>query len=254
MSFPPPQLLDFTVTEPLKEVIAEAGVRLDALVEEVDLALLHFTHWGTAEIKSLGFSPDSFIQTALQLAFYRVMGEVGAHYESGGTRQFIHGRTEVIRSCSLESRDFCQAMQEDALGPDTLALMKTAIQAHNSYAKMAVAGLGVDRHMQGLKLVGQEAGLEEASIYSDPGYLRAARMRISSSQVAGASASYLCFGPLVADGYGVCYNPRPSDMLFPCSALRSCPATSAPAFRDALEQSLLDMRHLALHHGAPHKL
>ena len=254
VSFAPPHLLDFTVTEPLKEAIADAGVKLDALVEEVDLALLHFTHWGTAEIKSLGFSPDSFIQTALQLAFYRVMGEVGAHYESGGTRQFIHGRTEVIRSCSLESRDFCLAMQGDALGPDTLALMKTAIQAHNSYAKMAVAGLGVDRHMQGLKLVGQEAGLEAAAIYSDPGYLRAARMRISSSQVGGSTASYLCFGPLVADGYGVCYNPRSADMLFPCSALRSCPTTSAPAFRDALEQSLLDMRHLALHHGAAHKL
>merc|ERR1712210_61462 len=49
--------------------------------------------------------------------------------------------------------EFCRAMQEKEAGPDTLALMKTAIQAHNSYAKMAVAGLGVDRHMQGLKLI-----------------------------------------------------------------------------------------------------
>merc|ERR1712083_421163 len=143
-----------------------------------------------------------------------------------------------------ESLEFCKAMQEKGAEADTLALMKTAIQAHNSYAKVAVAGLGVDRHMQGLKLIAQEAGKELPSIFSDPGFLKSGRMRISSSQVAGASASFLCFGPLADDGYGVCYNPRPSDMLFPCSALRSSPATSAPAFRDALESSLLDMRSL----------
>jgi len=254
LSYASPKRLEFSVTEPLKEAIAEAAEKLDALVGDLDLALLRFDHWGTSEIKSLGFSPDSFIQTALQLAFFRVQGEVGAHYESGGTRQFIHGRTEVIRSCSLESREFCRAMQEKGPGPDTLALMKTAIQAHNSYAKMAVAGLGVDRHMQGLKLIAQEAGKELPAIFSDPGFLKSGRMRISSSQVAGASASFLCFGPLADDGYGVCYNPRPSDMLFPCSALRSSPVTSAPAFRDALETSLLDMRSLALQYGTAAKL
>jgi carnitine O-acetyltransferase len=244
LQYSPPTLLDLTVTEPLVKAISEAAEKMDALAADLDLALLHFTHWGTTEIKALGFSPDSFIQTALQLAFHRVQGEVGAHYESGGTRQFLHGRTEVIRSCSLESREFCEAM---AVGrTDALVLMKAAIQAHNSYAKLAVAGLGVDRHMQGLKLIAAEAGMAPPAIFSDPGYLRSGRMRISSSQVSGASASFLCFGPLVADGYGVCYNPRAADMLFPCSALRSCTTTSALAFRVALESSLLDMRLLAL--------
>ena len=83
LSYTPPKRLDFVVTEPLKEAIAEAAEKLDALAGDLDLALLRFSHWGTSEIKSLGFSPDSFIQTALQLAFFRVQGEVGAHYESG---------------------------------------------------------------------------------------------------------------------------------------------------------------------------
>ena len=100
ISYTPPKGIDFLVTEPLKEAIAEAAEKLDALVADLDLSILRFNHWGISEIKGLGFSPDSFIQTALQLAFFRVQGEVGAHYESGGTRQFIHGRTEVIRSCS----------------------------------------------------------------------------------------------------------------------------------------------------------
>ena len=46
-----------------------------------------------------------------------------------------------------------------------------------------MSGLGVDRHLQGLKLVAQEAGLDLPNIYSDPGFLKSGRMRISSSQV-----------------------------------------------------------------------
>ena len=133
LKFAPPRHLPFVLTPPLTDALTEASALLDALVADVDVALLHFSHWGTGEIKSLGFSPDSFIQTALQLAFYREQGEVGAHYESGGTRQFLHGRTEVIRSCSIESRQFCQAMEQGDGGPDTLMLMKTAIQVRLPY-------------------------------------------------------------------------------------------------------------------------
>ena len=46
-----------------------------------------------------------------------------------------------------------------------------------------MSGLGVDRHLQGLKLVALEAGLDLPAIYSDPGFLKSSRMRISSSQV-----------------------------------------------------------------------
>ena len=85
-------------------------------------------------------------------------------------------------------------------------------------------------------------------------FVLSSHLHTSPRQVAGSSASFLCFGPLVSDGYGVCYNPRAADMLFPCSALRSCPTTSAPAFRDSLERSLLDMRALALQHSNNPKL
>ena len=68
------------------------------LCDDLDLSVLHFQQFGKTEIKSLGFSPDSFIQLAIQLAFYRLAGEPGAQYESGGTRQFRGGRTEVTNA------------------------------------------------------------------------------------------------------------------------------------------------------------
>lgn len=254
IDYSPVRHLDFLVTKEITEAIKDAKEKLDNLVSDLDLATLHFKHWGKTEIKKLGFSPDSFIQMALQLAFYRVQGEPGAQYESGGTRRFIHGRTETIRSCSMESLEFCRTMQESAEQGDKLRLMRAAIEAHNSYAKMAVAGLGVDRHLQGLRCVAKEEGIQLPALYSDPGFLKSFRMRISSSQVSGSSASYLCFGPLVDDGYGVCYNVRKDDILFPCSALRSSTSTSALAYREALEQSLIDMRSIARQNATISKL
>jgi carnitine O-acetyltransferase len=47
---------------------------------------------------------------AIQFAFYRIHQTPGAHYESGSTRMFNQGRTEVIRSCSNESIQFAKTM------------------------------------------------------------------------------------------------------------------------------------------------
>lgn len=55
-------------------------------------------------------SPDSFIQQALQLAWYKDQGYASATYESASTRGFLHGRTETIRSVTTDSRAFVKAM------------------------------------------------------------------------------------------------------------------------------------------------
>jgi len=255
IKYNPVQKLEFVLNDALEQSIARASKNLDELVNEVDIKVLHFKHFGKNAMKSLGFSPDSFIQTAIQLAFYRLQKIPGAHYESGGTRQFLHGRTEVIRSCSIESVKFAKAFpQLEGSNSETFLLMKQAIQAHNSYAKMAVSGLGVDRHLQGMKQISIENDIELHDLFTDTGYIRSSRMRISTSQVAGSTASFLCFGPLVSDGYGCCYNPRSDDIFLPCSSLSSCCETDTSAFRDTLEQSLLDMRMLALQNSQQSKL
>ena len=62
-------------------------------------------------------------------------------------------------------------------------LLRAAIAAHQQFARLATAGMGVDRHLQGLKLTAREAGLPEPALFSDPGILKSARMRLSTSQV-----------------------------------------------------------------------
>jgi carnitine O-acetyltransferase len=55
-------------------------------------------------------SPDAYIQQALQLAWYRDQGYATATYETASTRTFLHGRTDVIRTLSDESRNFVKSM------------------------------------------------------------------------------------------------------------------------------------------------
>lgn len=51
------------------------------------------------------------------------------------------------------------------------------------YLHQAVSGLGVDRHLLGLKLAAIEAGMDVPKLFMDVGYLRSSHMRLSTSQV-----------------------------------------------------------------------
>ena len=61
-------------------------------------------------MRSAKQSPDAFVQQALQLAWYKEQGYATATYETASTRMMLHGRTDVIRSLTPESRDFVKAM------------------------------------------------------------------------------------------------------------------------------------------------
>ena len=69
------------------------------------------------------------------------------------------------------------------------------------------------------------------------------------AQVPVVADAFMCYGPLVPDGYGCCYNPRDTQINFGTSACNSSPATVAADFRTALENSLNDMFNL-LHSGS----
>lgn len=47
----------------------------------------------------------------------------------------------------------------------------------------AMKGLGVDRHLLGLKLAAKELGIEVPKLFFDAGFVRSSHMRISTSQV-----------------------------------------------------------------------
>ncbi|XP_022123060.2 carnitine O-acetyltransferase isoform X1 [Pieris rapae] len=237
-----PVQLKFNVNSDVSKMIDEAKNNLNKLVEDLELNCFKFDKYGKNFIKTQKLSPDSYLQMAMQYAFYRLHKTPGAHYESAATRMYAGGRTETIRSCSVESIEFAKTMLHPQATPkEKLNALKNAVNAHKNYTVMALQGLGVDRHLLGLKLTALENGIELPPIYADPGYTRSAHMRISTSQVACKCDGFMCYGPLVSDGYATCYNPRDSDVNFATSAFRRHPDTSCDAYRSALENSLKDM-------------
>ncbi|GAB0099293.1 uncharacterized protein DMENIID0001_151450 [Sergentomyia squamirostris] len=236
-----PKLLTFKLDEDAKKCIEEAAKNIDALSSNLDVDILHFQEFGKEFVKTHKISPDSFIQIALQYTFYRLHGVPGAHYESAHTRLFVHGRTETIRSCSNESVAFAKSMMESGSDENRVEKLMAAIKSHKDYTMMAIQGKGVDRHLLGLKLTAKENNMKIPELFNDAGFVKSSHMRLSTSQVPSQFELYMCYGPLVDNGYGCCYNPRANDMFFGISAFNSCPETSAKKFSVTLKESLMDM-------------
>ena len=96
-----------------------------------------FKEFGTKAIKQIQLSPDSFIQIAMQVAFYKLHGKPPVHYEAASLRRFKSARTECIRSTSCESMDFAMAMvfnNSNINNEKKRELMVKAIQTHKRIA------------------------------------------------------------------------------------------------------------------------
>lgn len=237
-----PERLEFEVGPETLQDIEEAKSSIARLASDMDLLLYKFPGYGKDFIKSCKLSPDSYVQMAMQLAFYKIHRAPGATYESASTRMFLHGRTETIRSTSSDSLAFCEVFENSASSvAERDTSLRKAVENHKSYTQLAINGLGVDRLFLGLKLVAAENGIPPPDLFKDKGFQVSTHFRISSSQVATKCDAVMFFGPLVPDGYGCCYNPQERSISFGLSSFKSCAETSALRFRDALEESLTQM-------------
>ncbi|RVE41560.1 hypothetical protein evm_013794 [Chilo suppressalis] len=242
-----PVHLQFNVSSEVNNMINTAKTSLDRLAENLELNCFTYEKYGKNFIKTQKLSPDSYLQMAMQYAFFMLHNTPGAHYESAATRMYVGGRTETIRSCSIESVDFAKTMLNAQSSPkDKLQAMQKAINAHKNYTVQALQGFGVDRHLLGLKLIAIENGIDIPKLYTDAGFTKSAHMRISTSQVACKCDGFMCYGPLVDNGYATCYNPRDNDVNFATSAFKANAETDCNKYRGALEKALQDMHDVLL--------
>uniref|UniRef100_A0A8C4YV47 Carnitine O-acetyltransferase n=1 Tax=Gopherus evgoodei TaxID=1825980 RepID=A0A8C4YV47_9SAUR len=221
---PMPKKLRFNITPEIKNDIEKAKQNLNIMVQDLDIKVMVFHHFGKNFPKLEKISPDAFIQMALQLAYYRMYGQVCATYESASLRMFRLGRTDTIRSASVDSLKFVQAMDNPS--------------------KQAIRGNAIDRHLLGMKLQAIEDLVSMPELFMDTAYAVAMHFNLSTSQVPAKTDCVMCFGPVVPDGYGVCYNPMDDHINFAMSAYNSCAETNAARLAHYLEKALLDMRLL----------
>ncbi|XP_036972426.1 carnitine O-acetyltransferase-like [Acanthopagrus latus] len=240
---PMPQKLHFTITPELKKDIEEAKHNMNTLAQDLDMRVIVFGHFGKNVPKAHKMSPDAFIQIALQLAYYRMYQRCCATYESASLRMFRLGRTDTIRSASSASAAFVKAFDNSSKqNTEKVDLMVKAVRAHRSYTNMAVSGQAIDRHLLGLKMVAVEKKLSMPDIFTDTAYTTALCYQLSTSQVPSKTDCVMCFGPVVPNGYGVCYNPMEDHINFAVSSFNSCEETNAAHLAQAVMEALLDMR------------
>uniref|UniRef100_A0A8C4Y9Y2 carnitine O-palmitoyltransferase n=1 Tax=Gopherus evgoodei TaxID=1825980 RepID=A0A8C4Y9Y2_9SAUR len=160
-SIPPPQKLQWEIPEECRQVIQGSLRAAQALADDVDFHTFAFKDFGKGLIKKCRTSPDSFIQLALQLAHFRDKGKFCLTYEAAMTRLFREGRTETVRSCSIESCNFVRAMTDSAQSAaQRLALFRVAAAKHQTLYRRAMMGAGIDRHLFCLYVVSKYLGVD----------------------------------------------------------------------------------------------
>lgn len=242
---PMPKKLYFYIDHDIKRDIELAKQNLDILINDLDVNVFNFRRFGKELPKRNKLSPNAFIQVALQLSYYRVHDEVCPSCDIASQRMFRGGRTEYIRSPTKEALTFVLAFDNPTVSREVkLQLFREAVEAYTALTNLALKGHGIDRHLLGLKLQAIEQGLSIPKLFMDTGYGFATHWRLRTGQVPANTDSVMCFGPLVPDGYAICYNPQADHVHFSVTAFNCCEETNAETMAQTVQNTLCDLQEL----------
>uniref|UniRef100_A0AAQ5Y477 Choline O-acetyltransferase n=1 Tax=Amphiprion ocellaris TaxID=80972 RepID=A0AAQ5Y477_AMPOC len=244
---PAPRRLRWKCTPEVHKLLTSSADKLQRLVRNLDMNIHKFYDYGREFIKKQKMSPDAYIQVALQLAFYRCHGRLVSTYESASIRRFQEGRVDNIRSATPEALAFVKAMTDGKLSTsdtEKMEMLQGAINAQTKYTILAITGMAIDNHLLGLREIAHEMKIDKPEIFKDEAYLISNQFILSTSQVPTTVEMFCCYGPVVPNGYGACYNPQSDHIVFSVSSFRESPQTCSAEFVKCLVQGLLDMRDL----------
>ncbi|XP_054631269.1 carnitine O-palmitoyltransferase 1, liver isoform isoform X2 [Dunckerocampus dactyliophorus] len=253
-NLPAPQRLQWDISLECQEAIDSSLTVARTLADDVDSHIFPFNDFGKGLIKKCRTSPDAFIQIALQLAHYRDKGKFCLTYEASMTRLFREGRTETVRSCTVETCTFVHSMIKDETREERLKLLKLAAEKHQNMYRLAMTGKGIDRHLFCLYVVSKYLGEDSAflkEVLSEPWRLSTSQTPLQQVELFDLvrHPEYVSsgggFGPVADDGYGVSYIIVGENLInFHISSKHSSPETDSHRFGANIRQAMLDILDL----------
>ncbi|XP_057682026.1 choline O-acetyltransferase-like [Corythoichthys intestinalis] len=243
----PPRRLVWKYNARIQGLFVASEERLQRLVNNLDMDVFTFKGYGKEFIKKQKMSPDAFVQVALQLAFFKCTGKLVSTYESASIRRFRDGRVDNIRSATVEALAFVQSMTDERnvyTETEKMKRLRNAINAQTNYTIAAITGMAIDNHLLGLLKSAKELNMERPEIFCDETYVASNQFILSTSQVPTTVEMFCCYGPVVRNGYGACYNPQPDHIVFCVSSFWESTQTSSAVFVKALNEGLLEIRDL----------
>ncbi|XP_077455304.1 peroxisomal carnitine O-octanoyltransferase-like isoform X3 [Stigmatopora argus] len=243
-----PEELVFNVDQKVLRDISEAKRQYLDKAQDLQIVCHAFTGFGKSAIKKKNLHPDTFVQLAMQLSYYRMHKRAGSCYETAMTRRFYHGRTETMRPCTSEALTWCKAMMDPACEiHDKRKALLQAFDKHNKLMAEGQEGKGFDRHLLGLYLIAKEAGYQTPALYTDPLYTKSGGGGnfVLSSSLVGYTSVLGAVAPLVHHGYGFFYRINEDRIVISVSAWNSCRETDATTLFNHFSNSMHDIFHLA---------
>ncbi|KAM9327132.1 carnitine O-acetyltransferase-like [Gastrophryne carolinensis] len=244
---PPPRKLYFNFPPETKQHVERAKQNLDMLVNDLDICCFTFTDFGKKFPKSHNLSPGAFLQISLQLAYYRLHGSLCATCEAVSLRAFHQGRSDVVHCSSPEVLEFVEAADDSSkTAEEKLSLMLRAIESHRAAREQVLQGQSVDGALLALKMLCISTGLALPSLLMDTSYAVSSHWKLFTGQVRSPVDCVICYGPLIPDGYSVCFAPSSESITVCVSAFDCCQETDAEKLSDSLQGALRDMHALLL--------
>lgn len=261
-----PRKLEWNLTSELSLSLRFGETRLSDLISQNEFAVLEFNTYGSDLIKKFKCSPDAFAQMSFQAAYYALYGKVECTYEPAMTKQFLHGRTEAIRTVSMESNLFVRRFFEDVPGTDKLELLRSACSRHTQTTKECTMGMGQDRHLYALfciwrRYVAEQESVEDhhsdstigneamsdsklskdiPSIFADSGWDKLNNSVISTSNCGNPSLRVFGFGPTASNGFGIAYIIKANSVTVCVSSKHR----QTQRFVDTLRNYLEEVKHI----------
>jgi carnitine O-palmitoyltransferase 2 len=180
---PTVKLLEFDFDPRVENDISYAIKAHQDVVNSIDMNFLKYENINKVECKKFKVSPDAFMQLSFQMGYHKQNKKFVASYESCSTSAFRHGRTETMRPCTSETKEFCEAIAKPDRPSDKVlrAQLEKCSVKHNQLTKEAAMGQGFDRHLFAMRTAAERVRvINNFDLFKDPAY---ARLSESSSHV-----------------------------------------------------------------------
>lgn len=202
-------------------------------------------------MKTAKVHPDSFVQSVIQLTYYRLHNEVVSTYETATMREYYHGRTETVRSCNTKMLELCRGWNDpNAKSATKCSLFKSAAESQNTLMKDARAGKGVDRHLFGLYCIALENNIPVPEIFtSDPLFIRSGGggNYVLSTSTLGFTINLGCVAPMLQDGYGVFYSTLRESCWLMVTTFKESSIASTEKFLQAFDAVMEEVKTVFEH-------
>ncbi|XP_068578347.1 carnitine O-palmitoyltransferase 2, mitochondrial-like [Cebidichthys violaceus] len=233
--------LQFNLDDELEGGIKKAKENFDSIVSTLTIDAMEFKKGGKALLKKSKLSPDAVAQLAFQMGFLRQYGQTVSGCETCSTAAFRHGRTDSIRSHTMQTQRCSHAFvfQPGRHSVEQLqAMLRECSTYHRQLIKEGTMGQGFDRHLFALRYLAESKSEALHSLYTDPGYAAINHSILETSALISPAMDFFGFAPYAPDGFGLTYSVF--DDRIGCN-VSSYPARNVHEFLQCVHKSLEDI-------------